>query len=785
MFSSLFRPVSSMFNLTLALFLSLNVVACSRFVDEKKDAPRALEQDSGQFACIKEVPEQISKFVKGSVTAEEINQGLDCGKNTLNYFSENTTGSLPEAYAPEDLRRFFGKYFLKENNFSVSLVAELFKLKKLFLGGSATSLTKAEIQKLVGLSDKLKKPLSLLAPHVPRLLIQAPSATSDELEAATAQWSQTLLVLASSAELMSSQYTFQDLKNLLSELNLFLKERPLSGLAKKVDENSVLIESAKNIFIGEVAEFSSLRDWNQAIASFTGLHLQFLRYHYFIDNDAKSASEKLRALSQMIDGGFKLLGESLTMKQQGRIPFKDIDGLLDILAAKKLLPFQVSVRAVKNLYKIIILRMLDSRRDPEDARDLDALERSHFMALNHEWRVFKLHQAFIDSLPFDSKDQVSAKALNVAAQKEAALREVVKNLSPDSLEQNRLWTSWVEGRGVLLQNFPVLTDNNGKAFMAPHFENQNLSRTSLAEWNLIRGVIRMMLRGYGSKTSAELFQNTIRVEGLTQWYSDFQEFGIEIKAFDPRNGNTGARSFKEANFFTFHGDGNTVMTATETFEFVSLLVSGGMVSANGLRNEMMNQGCGLGRLDVFGYPLLNETCFKAQLRSLIAKEFGNLPELVKEVRAMNDSAWNDFYANLMVSARVSAANGGVVETADLRTAVMILHYTESLMTVYDKNGNGRLDAGELALAAPRFQEFMLSASPKFVSIFAKFFPKKGSALVADFFSYLVYRGKKPEPPFFDYAVIFQSEKKRGSLGEVSRARIVRVFKILKDEAAKQ
>jgi hypothetical protein len=159
------------------------------------------------------------------------------------------------------------------------------------------------------------------------------------------------------------------------------------------------------------------------------------------------------------------------------------------------------------------------------------------------------------------------------------------------------------------------------------------------------------------------------------------------------------------------------------------------------------------------------------LRSEAGRYFDNLPGLTKEISKLTNAQWDQFYQNLMVSSRISDANGAKIETTDLRTAVMILHYVEILMSVYDRDQNGSLNEDEIDQAAPRFAEFMRTVSPI----------KKDFA-VRDFFIYLVFYGKKPTA--LDYA-IFKPKDLFINLGQVSRGKILRVFKVLKDEAAKK
>lgn len=65
-------------------------------------------------------------------------------------------GTTFDEYSIDDLRKFFGKYFLKQNNLSQELTFEIMKLKAL-LGGSDRSITKNELRKFVGLIECLRQ----------------------------------------------------------------------------------------------------------------------------------------------------------------------------------------------------------------------------------------------------------------------------------------------------------------------------------------------------------------------------------------------------------------------------------------------------------------------------------------------------------------------------------------------------------------------------------------------------------------------------------------------------
>jgi hypothetical protein len=749
----------------------LGSAACSNFLDEKRQEPQTLEMSNAKFKCLQSLPVEINKFIQGKVNESDIRSGFQCATDALLYFKTKTKGTFEDAYAMEDLRNFFGKYFLKKNNVSAAFGSELFKLKKVLVGGSEKTITKAEIQRLIDILNILKEQAVTMAPHVPTLLGQNATATWQDVDNSTDLLSLQLSELLKQVDVVKANYSFEDLKKFMDGLDDFINATETFYLTEQLGSNIPLIEAAKNILVGENAKLDNLREWEAALKTGMGLFKEALRYHYFLSGKEIAGPEQMRSLMVIANDGFQLLEESPPMQARGAISFAYIDALLDQLELKKLLPMNLSSQALKETYKKVILRILAPERRG-DARGLYSLERSHVAALKHELKVFQAHQNFIDQLAFDANTSVSIEDLKKAVYSYDVKQYATQTLKSEILEQEALVAAWQEGAALMLKIPPVYFNQAGRLMIVTNPLSQRQSWSSLTKWNLMRALTRFLLLGYGSSHDPLMYKEEMRVDGLEQWYADFNLIGTEMKAFDKRSKNAGTRSFMEANFFTFNGNGDTIMNFQETFDFVSFLLAGGMTSSESIRRHVLKpiNGCALPQLDAFDYPLMKEECFKNNLRQNFASYFDNLPGMVREVSAMNDTEWNEFYGNLMSASRVSDANGGIVETADLRTAVMILHYTESLMTVFDRDGSGKLNSEEIGIAAPRFYEFMKKESPS-----------DSRWLVKEFFKYLVYKGEKPGAGI----LLFPFQDTFGSLEDVGRAKILRVFKVLKDGAAKK
>lgn len=758
------------------LFLVASVLGlsgCGKFLNEPRQEAQTLEMSNAKFACLQELPQDIADFLRGEIPDSKIRRGFDCAQESLIYFKNKTKGTHGDSYTPEDLRHFFGKYFLKKNNATPEFGRDLFKLKKALLGGSEHSISKDEIQKLVGLLEHLEAQAILVAPHMTTLLGENKYITWEQVDFATSQLEKSIAALLREIDFARAEYRFSDLKKFLEGLEQFIDVEGKFKLTEKLSSNVPLLEAARNVVIGEKNILDSMKDWQIALATSTSLYQQALRYHYFLKGRALDKPAEVQALLRLAQSSVTLFENSLPLQRQGLITFTSMDALLDLLEGRKLLPLGLSSLALKETYKKVILRMLDPQRRG-DARGLQGLERVHLAALSHELKIFEVHQRFIDGLPFDKKQSIGFAELQKASgEYSPSQRPGAVALSTDSLEAETLQAAWQEGRQQLLQEFPIFYNQQGRLMVLKATSVYRQSWASLTKWNLMRALSRALLLGYGrGEKRGGLSQEVITVEGMELWYKDFHQIGTELKAFDPRNEeDAGARSFKEANFFTSNGNGDALMSSRETFDFVSLLLAGGVSSAEFIRQDLLANKCGLVETDVFLYPWLQESCVEDHLRRNFATYFNNLPGLVRQVRGMGAEEWREFYGNLMASARSSDPQGGRLETSDLRAAVMILHYTETLMSVYDSNLDGRLNVKELQDAARRFLGFMKEVSPLSQDV-----------LVTEFFLFLVHKGKKPTVREFIY---FQGEKAFGGLEDIGRDKILRVFKVLKEEAAKK
>ncbi|MBX3040625.1 MAG: hypothetical protein KF789_07965 [Bdellovibrionaceae bacterium] len=730
------------FNRNLLLIGLASVVGfsgCSRFLNEDRRKDQVIELSDEKFRCLEDWPAVIRDFTEGNAAERQIRPAFRCLSNALTYFQENTKGSMPEAYTEKDLRDFFGRYFLKQTNIPPALAQGFLRLKQVLFGGSDQFVTKSELIRVVGFLQPLEDQAVLLAPYVRVYTTQEMTAVdAQRIDVAIHQLRSSLQNLMHQVELVRSDYNFDEAQDFLSLLADFVR-----GASAPVDTFDLIsewlpvIQSVKQVFFGDRASLRGTREWTEALNTVIDLYDLGLRYHYIMSAGLFDTPERMTTALKSGDKLLSLLENSHQMRSTGRLPFRYLDEVIDQVLVRKLINQPLSANTIKGLYRKVVIGMMDPVRRG-DTRGADAIEQVHLVSIRREFNIFRLNQVFFDSL---GERPVGHRTLQVEARRfdaKAAIRKLVK----DPIEEEALLAAWTKFRSLVTKDRPAVFDTGGRVQVQGDVSTLTWVWKARARFNVMHLLTRGFMLGYGD--SGDPSTAHCNEQSLIRWYADFTDFGAELKAFDPRAENSGARSFREASFFTFSGDGNDRVNMDEMFEFISLLFSAGLENANTLREHMDDPTtdayslgysgvvCKTDRPDVFGLPMLNEVCFKNELRRTFGKAFVNLPGLVTYVKGLNDAQWDEFYLHLMAAAKSSYSLADLVDTSDLRTAVMILHYMEVLFTTYDANVDAILSREELLAAAPRFIPFLRELSPV-----------KSDKFVTEAFLDLVYKGERP------------------------------------------
>ncbi|MGE5086346.1 MAG: hypothetical protein ACM3MG_08620, partial [Bacillota bacterium] len=282
---------------------------CSDFLNGQKTQNEEFKFSNDRLTCLKDVPRTLKKFTVGIAAESEIRDSFDCLREGLTYFQKKTYGAQQNAYTVDEMRRFFSKYFLKENVVSPEFAQELMKIKKALLGGSVEILTKEEITRLVDVLAITRDEAIKLSPHVQVLLNQLPNRKSDwdRVSSAIEQMRFSFQRLLENTELSKSEYSFEDAKNAFSGFSDFIKGNEPFAPYEQYSKMIPIMESVKNVLMGREAQIVTLRQWKDSLDTLVDLYGLVLKYHYVIHNFDVSSDSKVREISQFIGQALDLV----------------------------------------------------------------------------------------------------------------------------------------------------------------------------------------------------------------------------------------------------------------------------------------------------------------------------------------------------------------------------------------------------------------------------------------------------------------------------------------------
>ncbi|MFN9068061.1 MAG: hypothetical protein ACK5V3_12590, partial [Bdellovibrionales bacterium] len=550
-----------------------------------------------------------------------------------------------------------------------------------------------------------------LKPHWKTLLVSEQNRKINlaEINEAHAAFMKSIQRLLAVTQLSRADYELNNFKNLVAEVERFTLEdqgeTPISGL--NFTKYVPLFESLKNLLFGPRLEMNSMSKWREAFRMAGELHRAYMIYHYELQPYDFYSRQGMKSVDQLLVVLIKLLDSSWALNSSG-ISFEVTAELFNALKQLDMLPSHITGKGFDETYRAIIARVFEREsRFPKES--VTALEKRHLTFLKVEYEIWKTSLSFVEEFP----DYFEAKTVD---QKLKDYKPKFSHHFPVPNQQT-LIDAWDDWKFHLSQEIPLLYINTGEIVISPYVrEMKRWPWYTLARQNIMRTLSRSLLLGYGVKRTTKLKDTGINEQSLLDWYMDNTTLGVEIKAFDPRSPNSGTRSFFEANHFVYSGNGDEIADRQEVYEFVNIIFSSGLAGLSSIQDKLKQAGCATPVIDIFGQPWFNENCFKNTLRSQFHVLFKNLPGFVYYVRALNDAQWDSFYQDLISFSRNDPKETGRIETADLRTLVVILHYIESMYIKIDKDRDDRLSKEELILGSKRFvnffkKQFNLSATP--------------------------------------------------------------------------
>ena len=757
--------------LWIASLVLISFTGCDSFLKSAKSKDQKANEETislkpADLQCLAEFPKQIQDYVKDKATPASIEVAFACLDKSITTFVKFYRGERADQYTDEELRHFLNRYLLKDNQISTEFMNEIMKIKMFLIGGSAHGLTRTELDQVQADIKLIKEEVLKIQGSLGLILFQETSenATDERIEKAETQVRASFKRLLLESKVAGSMYEFADFKDFVSELGKFLGD---TVTLQKALKWMPLMSSVKELFWGDHSRLSTSRQWQASMDwAIRGYFLGLNSFYRFRPFEFKSR-ENWSSLLTCLDRGFDLIEQAPVFQADGRLSADSIDRVLEEVWKLNLIKTELSVAVMKKTYRTVILRILDRNQSRQaQVSEVLGLEKKHLAVLRFEYNVWRLSEEMILDLFKDRPVSDGASPAEIAdSLRRQDVGAKIRFFRDGDTQREPYEATWSDWARLLTLDRPIQWTANLKLLMVPNASRAKTSFQGLNLMNAVRFLTRAVQRGYGQGTDPNVFKLQLSEPSLVYLEDDFHEIGQMVGFLDPRSKKPAERTFKEANFFTFHGDGNDWMTGLETFEELNFMISGGGAVINEIMESARAAGCQTGQLDPLGKPYMKADCYEKVLRANFTRFFEGLPLMSQEIAAMNETQWQTFYGSLMTLSAVEPKALGLVEFAEARTSAVVLHYVEGLMMMYDRDYNNKLTEAEVTAVAPRFRAFIQNISPL------------GGFLVDDIFLCLVYKGKKPSA--WDLTK-FMIEKSTG-LGDVGRLQLVNVLAILKKD----
>lgn len=770
----------------------LTASGCDRFLRSSQAPEEAAKRETVQIKpdgaeCLSDFPDHVGKYLKDAATEKDLEGAFDCLKKSLNTFTSYTEGKSKEHYTGEELRHFLNRYLLKENQISTEFMKEILKLKVFLIGGAQGVLTRSEIDQGLGFTRLVKDEALRLRGHLRFLLFRSSDAqvSGERVQEVKGLVRESVRKLLSESKVSGSVYEFADIKAFMDELQKFVGEGDgLKPLYKWIP----LIESLKNLTLGEKPQASTDRLWRTRSDWAVDAYFMTLEYFYLLRKSEFKSPSEWTVLLSFLNRAFDLVEKSPVLETEGLLQARALDRVLEEVWKLDLFKTQIPVATAKITYRMSIIRFLE-RNQSRQARSSEVLglDRRHLSMLRFEYNVWRMVQLPILELFIHREPghAVTGHEISESLHAVDVLREI-ETLPEGDLQRDLYLQAWDDWRNLVDSDRPVHWTESKGVFMTQDASASRTSFVGLNIMNAVRSLARLVQRGYGEGNSRHVGDLEISERALMNLEEDFRDFGLAVKFLDPRSHNSAGRTFKEASFFTFHGDGSPKLTGHEIFEELNFLISGGSVIAKELSEAALEAKCGTGKIDVLGKPVHKLDCFNGVFRERFETVFVGFPHLIAFVKGLDGKGWDDFHQALFEVASLADKDkqAGTREFSEIRTAAVVLHYVEALMMVYDKDRNQRLILSEVQASAPRFRPFIATVAKK--ELEAGLGSWLGGtvagweSIVDDIFYFIVYRGRKPggagELARFKF-------DKQFDLGDIGRLELLKVLAVLKKDVS--
>ncbi len=695
------------------LFFCAGITAlfsCGR-LDDKPAADRTLLPGS-DIGCYDQLGDRVSRYFDGNIEESEWAATFDCVKDQVTFFKKYVRGEDPNGYNRADIAALVRKFLIVERPVSDVFIGSLFEIKASAFGGSATTITREEIDEFLRLSEVLRKETTELLPILrARRVAKSPA---------------NLLRLADGLSVLGER-----VGNYL---------RGLRG-SQAVEKES---------FLPFVKEILALHGGDPALVDKYG---DFARHLKAIV--AAGSSERIEAQTwpTIIHEGAAIGGLLFA--------YRDLDESgLDDVGGEDQFRVDLARRLEANLNRIIRyhgagipLELLDPVIDTAPFAALNDEKRG---AIKHDlrqivvralrggvdgWLTSKAVATLSDLYEEGMRSQMHVKRIYVELgpspspkEFEIAARRYLDHFGSQDQRVRAEVNSLIETAKTFIGLFPETTGE-----MEFSDERRPIrTRSHMMRMSWFRISMRHVLDVYGTATASG--RKTGKVEDLAALTGDFHRIMLAWKLAHPALTwmEVATKRFREANLFMPSSDGDALMDEVEATYYIAFLFSTGSFSGRVYRTIGEEwRSCGYVGVDELGREAFSAACFRKAYFGNTGYFWKQFPGLQADYAKMSDAERLQIADSMETAARRGGKTENPIGPYDIDSFAGLPHYVESIMERFDVNDDEVLDK----------REILDRAYPVFRKTLAQAAGQSSDVVLRGILTYIVRHGEAPPSTF--------------------------------------
>lgn len=705
-----------MFFRLLALLPITFVLGCGIHLGEKAAQPPAISYSGRGYACIGQIAENMRKYISDEMSEEQITDFARCVQNSLTTFAQLTRGKDSSVYTPDEIRKFLEVYFLKDRHISDKLLGEFMVIKRVLFGGRTDQISRQELFEAIEVIEQIRVEAIRLKPHIkylnPRLVAEQKNTEElgQRLADAKEALRRSITEFSDRLRKSKSEYPLADLQSFMTEFRDFVRWEDHFPDARPVDQWIDLLHSFKDVTVktSDPTKPDVIRqdEWAPLLNAMVGWYLDYLEFKVGVLNKGILRDGGLRNTVILANETADLLKTAIQRQEGMTITFDQLDRLFVALHNLEWIPQRIRPSSLSAAFRAFLTRVMGDEISAPSLRSSKGFDMRNLPIIQSAFERWAYVQINLDHY-FPAEGGAPANVPRLQSTGPGDALDRIRAMDGSEYDEfmkvrTKMRPLFLNGK-TRVELVPDL-DLKDSAFVKGGLEHgfYNLSME-----NLLRSLVALVFRGYAEDGSRWFWSAGIKSEEMQKFYTDIRELGIDLNVVDKRNFNTGSRAFEEGKLFTYASlglDPNGSMTSVEAMEYFAYLFSGGR-TGNDFYNQLLNDCPRTGPFDENHLAMINRQCAERYMPDLIGWKdkngkgpdgyMQNMPYLQAYLGSLSPADRFEYTKTFMDAVRSNASSDEWVEPNEITNLAVVVHYAESVMTRFDKNGDGFLDSTEI------------------------------------------------------------------------------------------